>query len=110
AKGVPAGAPARSREAGPRRGRTLRRLGPRDDPAALYAEAVSAALAAGLGAIVVVPEVREGSGGLERLERAVGGEGALVHSVRGPGGLAGQGRRSSPPAGRGPGCSYSCPG
>ena len=64
--------------------RTLRRLSPRDDPAALYAERISRALAGGRGAIVVVPEVREGSLVLERLQRTFGDEAAVVHSGQEP--------------------------
>jgi primosomal protein N' (replication factor Y) len=74
---VPAGAPAEG-------GRTLRRLGPREDPAAIYAEAIAAELAEGRGAIVAVPEVGESTEVLERLQRSFPDTAAVVHSGAGP--------------------------
>lgn len=63
---------------------TLRRLGPREDPAALYGGLIRDALAQGRGAIVVLPEIREGSLVLERLQDAFGDEAAVVHSAQEP--------------------------
>jgi primosomal protein N' len=64
--------------------RTLRRLGPRDDPTAAYAQAIEDVLATGRGAIVVVPEVRAGSLVLEGLQRAFPEDAAVVHSGQEP--------------------------
>ncbi|HKN50652.1 MAG TPA: hypothetical protein VJ010_10545, partial [Actinomycetota bacterium] len=82
ARGLPATPPRRSGEAGATR--TLRRLGPREDPAAIYAGTIRQALAEGRGAIVVLPEIREGSLVLERLRDAFGDEAAVVHSAQEP--------------------------
>lgn len=65
---------------GGRGGRTLLRLGPGTDPVQVYAEVISTELAMGKGAIVAVPEVREGSRVLQGLADAFVGEAALVHS------------------------------
>jgi primosomal protein N' len=82
AKGIPA---APSRPAGQAVAtRTLRRLGPREDPAAVYGTLIRAALEQGRGAIVVLPEIREGSLVLERLREAFGEEAAVVHSAQEP--------------------------
>lgn len=82
AKGVPA---VPSRHAGQTVPTcTLRRLGPREDPAALYGGLIRDALAQGRGAIVVLPEIREGSMVLERLQDAFGDEAAVVHSAQEP--------------------------
>src|SRR5207244_1904687 len=59
ARGLPAAPPRRS--GGPGATRTLRRLGPREDPAAIYAGAIRQALAEGRGAMVVLPEFGGGS-------------------------------------------------
>ena len=82
ARGLPASPPRRSGEAGATR--TLRRLGPREDAAAIYAGAIRRALAGGRGAIVVLPEIREGSLVLERLRDDFGDEAAVVHSAQEP--------------------------
>jgi primosomal protein N' (replication factor Y) len=82
ARGLPATPPRRSGEAGATR--TLRRLGPREDPAAIYAGTIRQALAEGRGAIVVLPEIREGSLVLERLQEEFGDEAAVVHSAQEP--------------------------
>jgi primosomal protein N' len=82
ARGLPATPARRSGEAGATR--TLRRLGPREDPAAIYAGMIRQALAEGRGAIVVLPEIREGSLVLERLQDAFGDEAAVVHSAQEP--------------------------
>ncbi|MEA2591499.1 MAG: hypothetical protein QOD62_1330 [Actinomycetota bacterium] len=82
AKGSPATPPRRGGETGGTR--TLRRLGPREDPAALYAGMIRRALAEGRGVIVVLPEIREGSLVLERLREAFGEEAAVVHSAQEP--------------------------
>ncbi len=82
AKGLPDTPPRRSGVAGATR--TLRRLGPREDPAAVYAGTIRQALAEGRGAIVVLPEIREGSLVLERLQDAFGDEAAVVHSAQEP--------------------------
>ncbi|TMK53427.1 MAG: hypothetical protein E6G66_02040 [Actinobacteria bacterium] len=82
ARGLPAAPPRRSGEGGATR--TLRRLGPREDPAAIYAGTIRQALAEGRGAIVVLPEIREGSLVLERLQDAFGDEAAVVHSAQEP--------------------------
>ena len=82
AKGSPATPPRRGGETVGTR--TLRRLGPREDPAALYAGMIRRALAEGRGAIVVLPEIREGSLVLERLREAFGEEAAVVHSAQEP--------------------------
>ncbi|HWD07861.1 MAG TPA: hypothetical protein VHA57_02085, partial [Actinomycetota bacterium] len=63
---------------------TLRRLGPRENAVALYADAIGAALGNGRGAIVVVPEVREGSVVLGGLQRAFPDDAAVVHSGQQP--------------------------
>ncbi len=81
-KGLPATAPRGT--IGVEAGRTLRRLGPREDPVAIYAESIARVLAQGRGAIVVVPEVREGSLVLERLQRRFGETVAVVHSGQEP--------------------------
>ncbi|MGH2603966.1 MAG: hypothetical protein ACRDJ9_31850, partial [Dehalococcoidia bacterium] len=60
--------------------RTLLRLGPGEDPVGRYAEAISGALAGGRGAIVAVPEVREGSRVLEALAALFPGDAAMVHT------------------------------
>ncbi|GAC1363243.1 MAG: hypothetical protein NVSMB32_04570 [Actinomycetota bacterium] len=65
-------------------GRALHRLAPRQDPLALYGPEISRVLAAGLGAIVVVPEVREGTLVLERLRAAFPHDVAVVHSGLAP--------------------------
>jgi primosomal protein N' (replication factor Y) len=82
ARGLPARPPRRGGQAGATR--TLRRLGPREDPAALYAGMIRRVLAEGRGAIVVLPEIREGSLVLERLQEAFGDEAAVVHSAQEP--------------------------
>lgn len=60
--------------------RTLLRLGPGEDPLERYAEAISAQLSGGRGAIVAVPEVREGSRVLESLAALFPGDAAMVHT------------------------------
>ena len=60
--------------------RTLLRLGPGEDPVGRYAEAISGALAGGRGAMVAVPEVREGSRVLEALAALFPGDAAMVHT------------------------------
>lgn len=65
---------------GPGGSRTLWRIGAADEPAERYAEVIGGALAAGGGAIVVIPEVREGSEVLSRLVAAYPAETAVVHS------------------------------
>jgi primosomal protein N' (replication factor Y) len=82
ARGLPATPPRRGGEGGATR--TLRRLGPREDPAAIYAGMIRQALAEGRGAIVVLPEIREGSLVLERLQDDFGDEAAIVHSAQEP--------------------------
>lgn len=82
AKGLPAGPP---RQAGAMAAtRTLRRLGPREDPAALYERLIRPVQAEGCGAIVLLPEIREGSLVLERLVEAFGADVAVVHSAQEP--------------------------
>ncbi|MGH2717915.1 MAG: hypothetical protein ACRDJU_04990 [Actinomycetota bacterium] len=80
--GTPAAPPGELRVALPTC--TLRRLGPREDPVAGYVGAIAGALDRGRGAIVVVPEVREGSIVLGGLERAFPKEAAVVHSGQEP--------------------------
>jgi primosomal protein N' len=58
----------------------LVRLGPGDDPVDRYAESIARELEVGRGALIAVPEVREGSRVLERLAQLFPGEAALVHS------------------------------
>lgn len=58
----------------------LWRIGPADDPSDRYAQEIAGALERGRGAIVAVPEVREGSRILSRLEEAFAGEAAVAHS------------------------------
>jgi primosomal protein N' (replication factor Y) len=82
AKGIPATPPRGAAEG--QGTRTLRRLGPREDPATLYAGLIRTALEKGRGAIVVLPEIREGSLVLERLREAFGDEVAVVHSAQEP--------------------------
>jgi primosomal protein N' len=60
--------------------RTLVRLAPGKDPVERYAEAISKQLAGGRGAIVAVPEVREGSRVLEALRARFPGDAAMVHT------------------------------
>jgi primosomal protein N' len=60
--------------------RTLLRLGPGEDPVERYAEAIARELAGGRGAIVAVPEVREGSRVLESLAELFPQDAAMVHS------------------------------
>lgn len=60
--------------------RTLLRLAPGEDPTPRYAAMIERGLAEGKGAIVAVPEVREGSRVLDRLEEQFPGEAAIVHS------------------------------
>jgi primosomal protein N' (replication factor Y) len=62
----------------------LVRLGVVQDPVERYASLVRSALDAGRGAIVVVPEVREGSRVLEGLAALFPSEAAVVHSGLGP--------------------------
>jgi len=69
--------PAGRRSAGDK---VLWRLKPGEDPAPRYAEVIEAELAAGRGAIVAVPEVREGSSILGALEGAFPKDAALAHS------------------------------
>lgn len=64
--------------------RSLRRLGPREDPVGIYRDLISETLARGHGAVVVVPELREGSVVLEGLQRAFPADAAVVHSAQGP--------------------------
>jgi primosomal protein N' (replication factor Y) len=64
--------------------RTLRRLAPAADPVAGYAEAIRGCLATGRSALVVVPEVREGSVVLDGLARLFPSEVAQVHSAQTP--------------------------
>ncbi|MGQ0678483.1 MAG: hypothetical protein ACT4OM_02285 [Actinomycetota bacterium] len=59
---------------------TLLRLTPGEDPTERYAGLIAQGLTKGEGAIVVVPEVREGSRVLEQLASAFGTEAAVVHS------------------------------
>ncbi len=66
------------------REKVLWRLKPGEDPVAGYAELISAELAAGRGAIVAVPEVREGSRVLGALADLFGGDAAIIHSGVGP--------------------------
>lgn len=60
--------------------RTLIRLGANEDPLDRYSAEIDSHLASGEGAIVVVPEVREGSSVLSRLAQRFAGEAAVVHS------------------------------
>lgn len=60
--------------------RVLRRLGPTEDPVAVYAAAISRVLDRGQGALVVIPEVRRGSRVVEGLEERFRGQAAVVHS------------------------------
>jgi primosomal protein N' (replication factor Y) len=62
----------------------LQRLGAAQDPVEQYAALVRAALAEGTGAIVVVPEVREGSRVLDGLAALFPSEAAVVHSGLSP--------------------------
>lgn len=87
--------------------RTLMRLAPGEDPTERYAARVQAALARGLGAIVAVPEVREGSMVLDRLAEQFPAEAAVVHSGLDPAGRSralwsiAEGRRKLVLGGRG---------
>ena len=60
--------------------RTLLRLGPTDDPVKRYGDEIDERLDKGMGTIVVVPEVREGSSVLGRLAARFPADAALVHS------------------------------
>lgn len=59
----------------------LVRLAPAEDPVPLYEEAIDRALRLGLGAIVAVPEIKEGSSVLGRIESKFGGESVRVDST-----------------------------
>lgn len=61
-------------------GVTLRRLEPGGDPFPIYEDAIRSELSRGLGAIVAVPEVKEGSRVLEGLTKAFSDRAANVHS------------------------------
>lgn len=60
--------------------KTLWMLGPLEDPVARYVEMIEGVLAKGLGTIVMVPEVKEGSRVLDRLASRFVDDVALVHS------------------------------
>lgn len=60
--------------------RTLVRLAPGEDPTPRYAGLIEQGLAAGRGAIVSVPEVREGSAVLDKLAELFPGDCAVVHT------------------------------
>ncbi|MGH2706424.1 MAG: hypothetical protein ACRDJ4_15455 [Actinomycetota bacterium] len=60
------------------------RMAPGEDAALAYAPVIEEALEAGLGAIVAVPEVREGSRLLDALESRFPADAAVVHTGRGP--------------------------
>jgi primosomal protein N' (replication factor Y) (superfamily II helicase) len=75
----PAPAPPAQPAPGPHRA-VLVRLGPAEDPVERYAALVRSSIDEGGGAIVVVPEVREGSRVLEGLAALFPGEAAVVHS------------------------------
>lgn len=80
-RGSPETTTARTEGAVKKQGRkTLWLVGSTEDPVAGYEERIQAALDKGLGAIVVVPEVKEGSQVLERLAKRFPNETALVHS------------------------------
>lgn len=65
-------------------GQKLLRLAPGEDAEVRYSDEISQQIMEGKGAIVVVPEVREGSRVLESLERRFPAEAAVVHSGRDP--------------------------
>lgn len=68
----------------PAGGKEFLRLAPWEDPLERYTERIQSELGAGRGAIVAVPEVREGSRVLERLAERFPDQAAVVHSGVGP--------------------------
>lgn len=72
--------PAPLSPAGPDGRRVLWRLRAGEDPLERYSQLIRTALQQGAGAIVAVPEVREGSRVLGRLAQRFPGEAAVVHS------------------------------
>lgn len=60
--------------------RTLLRVAPSQDPLTRYVDEIDHQLGSGRGAIVVVPEVREGSSVLTRLAERFPDDAAVVHS------------------------------
>lgn len=84
--GRPVAPPTRATDPSPRAAPApaLWRPAPGDDPLERYAELIGESMSRGLGSIIVVPEVREGSRILEGLRAMFPEEAALVHSGQSP--------------------------
>ncbi|HEU5004364.1 MAG TPA: hypothetical protein VFW71_16520 [Actinomycetota bacterium] len=60
--------------------KVLRRLGPTEDPVAVYEPAIRSVVESGRGVLVVLPVVRTGARVVEGLTEALGDQAAVVHS------------------------------